>query len=82
MKSTGSLVTYLISEFSFQPWADPDGGTEGTCPLQTNGWQRWSDRVGFVSLVGYISKCSKTCVKSHKIAYVGLMPKIISGPAG
>ena len=50
MKSTGSLVTYLISEFSFQPWADPDGGTEGTCPLQTNGWQRWSDRVGFVSL--------------------------------
>jgi len=31
-------------------WADPDGGTGGTCPLQTNGQQKWSDRVDFVSL--------------------------------
>jgi len=26
------------------------GGTGGTCPLQTNGQQKWSDRFGFVSL--------------------------------
>jgi len=60
-------------------WADPDGGTGGTCPLQTNGRQKWSDRVSFVSLASQIPKCTKTCMKSHKIAYVGLMPKIISG---
>jgi len=26
--------------------------TGGTCPLQTDGQQKWSDRFGFVSLVG------------------------------
>jgi len=46
------------------------GGTGGTCPLQTNGRQKLSDRVGFVSLAGYIAKCTKTCMKKHKIAYV------------
>jgi len=35
-----------------QTWADPDGGTGGTCPLQTIGRHKWSDRVGFVSLAG------------------------------
>ena len=34
------------------PWADPDGCTGYTCPLQTNGRQKWSDRVSFVSLAG------------------------------
>lgn len=28
-------------------------------PLQTNGWQRWSDRVAFVSLAGYIANALK-----------------------
>ena len=53
------------------------GATGGTCPLQTNGCQGWLDRDGFVNLAGYIPKCTKTCMKSHKIAYV--LPKIISG---
>ena len=62
-----------------QPWADPDwghGGTGGTCPLQSNGRQKWSDQVGFVSLAGQIPKCTKTCIKSHKIPYMYyVMPK-------
>jgi len=36
----------------YETWADPDGGTGGTCPLQTNGLQKWSDQVGFVNLAG------------------------------
>ena len=64
-----------------QPWADPEeGGTGGTtCPLQTVGRQKWSDRVGFVSLAGQIPKCTKTCMKSHKIAYVMTAPNPARG---
>ena len=40
--------------------------------LQTNGRQKWSDRVGFVSFAGEIPKCTETCIKSHKNAYVML----------
>ena len=48
-----------------------------TCPLQTNGRQKRSHQIGFVSLAGLIPKCSKTCMKSHKIVYV--MPQNHSG---
>ena len=59
-------------------WADPDGKHRGHVPPPNQcGWQRWSDRVGFVSLAGCIPKCTKTSMKSHKTACV--MSKIISG---
>ena len=75
-----SIVTGALSHTPLGTWADPDGGHRGHVP-PPNQWladtDRWSYRVGFVSLAGYIPKCIKTCMKSHKIACV--MSKIISG---
>ena len=45
------------------------------CSRQTKA-DKWSDRVGFVSLAGQIPKSTKTCMKSHKLAY--MMPIIVS----
>ena len=49
-RTAGSSKTKLGMGTHVDPWADPDGVTGGTCPLQTNDWQKWSDRFGFVSL--------------------------------
>ena len=51
------------------------GGHREHVPPPNQWLQRWSDRVGFVGLAGYIPKCIKTCMKLRKIACV----MIISG---
>jgi len=48
----GTIWSIRLSRRHPWTWADSDGGTGGTCPLQTSGRQKLSDQVGFVNLAG------------------------------
>ena len=48
------------------------GGAQRACaPSKAcNDRQKWSDRVSFVGLAGYIPKCTKTCIAQNRVCNV------------